>query len=316
MNAIAPAGAAELAEWAGRKRARASSPNTRRAYEAHWRAFDAWCLSQGLIALPATGEVLVAYLRELEQHTALAASSVSVRLAAIQHAHRLARQPSPMADPRAVEVWEGYQREHARAPSQAWALEAGDVKRMLEQCPADLGGDRDAALLLVGFVGGFRRSELAALDVEDIQWHERGAIVTLRRSKTNAAGRLEVKAIPYLSPATCPARHLRAYLEAARIDSGAVFRAVGRDGWSLRSERLSGGSVARVVKKLAAAAGLDATHYSGHSLRSGFLTTANRGRASTASMMRQTGHRRIETALEYIRNRDPFDDCAAYALGL
>lgn len=316
VNEPAPAGGTELAEWATRKRVRARSANTLRAYAGHWRAFESWCGITGRVALPAEPATLVAHLHHLELLGVLSVSSVQLRLAAIAHAHRTAGHASPLADPRALEVWTGYQREHAAPPRRAWALDAANVQAMLETCPADPGGDRDAALLLVGFVGGFRRSELVALDVEHIEWRERGAVVVVPTSKTNALGRREVKALPYLSPGSCPARHLRRWLEVARITEGAVFRAVGRNGWSVSPERLDGGSVSRIVKRLAHAAGLDAEHYSGHSLRSGFLTTASRGRATTASMMRQTGHQNVETALGYIRERDPFDDCAAYALGL
>lgn len=306
----------ELSTWAGRKRARARAENTQRAYAHHWQQFENWCFQNRIKPLPATVETMVRYLKELEQADTLAVSSISVRLAAIKHVHRIAGLVPPTVDGRFEEIWAGFQREHGRPPRQAWALTPDDIKKMLAECPNDLGGDRDAALLLVGFAGGFRRSELVSLDVEHIRWHERGAIVTIQRSKTDAVGKGRVVAIPMLQPATCPARHLAAYLKRAGIRSGAVFRGVDRSGWQLSSDRLTAPHVSEIVKRLAGAIGLDTSHYSGHSLRAGFITSAKKGGADPLIIARSSGHKNLSTLAEYIRTGDPFEECAAYNLGL
>jgi integrase len=187
---------------------------------------------------------------------------------------------------------------------------------MLRMTPDNLRGIRDRALLLVGFAGAFRRSELVALDVADVALTPEGLLLTLRRSKTDQEGAGRQVAIPFGSRAeTCPVRALRAWLDATAITEGPVFRWVhGRR--SVSSMRLTGQSIALVVKKYAAAAGLNVADFSGHSLRAGFVTSAARAGEPERRIMRQTGHKSIEMVLRYVRQANAFTDNAALSLGL
>jgi integrase len=186
---------------------------------------------------------------------------------------------------------------------------------MTAALPGSLLGLRDRALLTLGFAGAFRRSELVALDVTDISFTADGLEVALRRSKTDqeAAGRKV--GIPYGSlRITCPVRALRAWLDAAVITEGAVFRSVNR--WSALGDRLSDKAVALVVKRHAATIGLDATKFAGHSQRAGLATSAAKAGKSERAIMNQTGHRSAAMVRRYIRDASLFSDNAAAGIGL
>ena len=162
---------------------------------------------------------------------------------------------------------------------------------MVDAADAGLIGARDRALILLGFAGAFRRSELVALDIEDCAFGKDGLTVTLRRSKTDQEGAGRKIGIPYGSnPETCPVRTIQAWIEQAGISAGPLFRSISRHG-QVQPGRLSPIDVARVVKKLAERAGLDAAKYAGHSLRAGHATSAAIAGASERSIMNQTGHR-------------------------
>jgi integrase len=153
----------------------------------------------------------------------------------------------------------------------------GDLKRMLDSLPATRVGLRDRALLLLGFAGAFRRAELVSLDVADLEFSSAGLVVTLRRAKTDQEGRSRRIGVPYgSSEKTCPVRSLQAWLESARIVDGPVFRSL--DPFQrVQQRRLSDKAVARIVKRRAAAVGLDPERYAGHSLRAGLATSAAAG---------------------------------------
>ncbi len=177
-------------------------------------------------------------------------------------------------------------------------------------------GVRDRAMVLLGFAGAFRRSELVALDVEDCTFGKDGLTITLRRSKTDQDGAGRKVGIPYGSnPDTCPVRTIQTWLEMAGIDSGPLFRSINRHG-KVREGRLSGIDVSRVVKKLARRAGLDPAKYGGHSLRAGHATSAAIAGATERSIMKQTGHRSVQMVRRYIRDGSLFRENSAGKLGL
>jgi site-specific recombinase XerD len=187
---------------------------------------------------------------------------------------------------------------------------------MVNTLPDTLLGKRNRALLLLGFAGAFRRSELVGLNVADLEFCEDGVKVMLRKSKTDQQGAGMVKAIPFSAPAQagyCPVRALRAWLEAAGITEGPIFRPTLRSGQVL-PDALSGRAVARLVKDTAAAAGLEPSKYSGHSLRAGLVTTAILAGKSDSTIMRQTGHKKVETLYRYRRDANLFKDNAAGGL--
>ena len=175
-----------------------------------------------------------------------------------------------------------------------------------------LKGIRDRALLLLGFAGAFRRSELVALDVADLEETETGLLVTIRRGKTDQEGAGRTIAIPR-GDVACPVKALRAWLEAAAIGTGPIFRPIDRAG-TVRASRLTCRSVANFVKAYAARAGFDATTFSGHSLRSGFLTSAAAKGASIFKMMDQSGHKSVDTLRGYVRDAELFKDHAGAGL--
>ena len=177
-------------------------------------------------------------------------------------------------------------------------------------------GTRDRALLLVGFAGAFRRSELVSLDVADVTFGADGLIVQLRRSKTDQEGEGRKVGLPFGSnPLTCPVRALRAWLDVAVVARGPIFRAVDRHG-NVADVRLTDQSVALVVKRCAKAAGLDSEKYAGHSLRSGLATAAAMADVSERAIMAQTGHKSLPMVRRYIRDGSLFRRNAAAAVGL
>lgn len=305
-----------LAEQARRFIEGAKAQNTRRAYRSDWRHFETWCRTQGLTPLPAKPETVTLYM------TALAAdhkpASLTRKLTSISKAHQTAGFPSPASMQHAVvsETMKGIRRSLGTAQPGKEPLLTVDVIAMLDVLDEGLLGMRDRALLLVGFSGGLRRSELANLHVDDMTETEDGLVIRVRRSKTDPEGKGASVALPYGSAAaTCPVRSYRAWVAAASITSGLAFRAVDRHG-RVAPGRLDGGSIARIVKRAAAAAGLDATRYAGHSLRAGFATQAFLNGAAEVSIMRQTRHKSLNTLRKYIRDRSLFRDNPAAKLGL
>jgi integrase len=291
---------------------RASS--TVRAYASDWRAFTAWCASHGLAALPAEPTTVVLYLTDLARTAKTA--TIRRRLSSISVAHQAAGLPSPTSDILVRSCWSGIRRTNGVAQVGKNALLTDDIRAMVTTLPDTLLGRRDACLILVGFASAMRRSELVALDVADVTETNDGLVVTVTRSKTDQEGEGRQIGIPYGSnPTTCPVRALRSWLETSEIDDGPLFRPVNRHG-QLGCERLSDRAVALVVKRTAAAAGLDPKLVAGHSLRSGMATSAARAGATEAQIMSQTGHRSLPVLRRYIRRGSLFSDNAAGKLGL
>jgi site-specific recombinase XerD len=183
---------------------------------------------------------------------------------------------------------------------------------MVATARSNLKGLRDCALLLLGFAGAFRRSELVALDVADLQFCDGGLRVTIRRSKTDQEGLgTTIAIVP--GWAACPIRAVRAWITAAKISDGSVFLAVRRNG-NISNRRLSGRAVAEIVKTYARCAGLQAADFSGHSLRSGFLTSAAARGASIFKMMDVSRHKSVDTLRGYVRDAEMFRDHAGDGL--
>ena len=288
--------------------------NTLRGYQSDWREFCAWCEGHGVAPLPAAHESVAAYVAECAGH--LKPGSIQRRLNAIAEAHKAAGLDSPTSAGMVKNVMKGIRRTLGTAPVQKSPTLTDDIRAMVDAADPGLIGARDRALILLGFAGAFRRSELVALDVEDCAFGKDGLTVTLRRSKTDQVGAGRKIGIPYGSnPETCPVRTLQSWLELIGISAGPVFRAISRHG-HVRPRRLSPVDVARVVKKLADRAGLDATKYAGHSLRAGHATSAAIAGASERSIMNQTGHRSVQMVRRYIRDGSLFRENSAGKLGL
>ena len=191
-----------------------------------------------------------------------------------------------------------------------------ELKRMIARLPEGLLGTRDRALLLIGFTGGFRRSELIGLDRDAVAITRDGLVVTIRRSKSDQDGEGQKLGLPFgTNPATCPVRSFQDWLDASGIVEGPLFRPINRYS-KMGCKRLSTKAVARIVKRYIKGIGLDASHFAGHSLRSGLATSAAIAGASEAAIMRQTRHRSLVTVRRYIRDGSLFRDNAAAVLGL
>ena len=217
--------------------AAASSQNTKRAYRGDWEAFTAWCQLTGRTPLPAEPETLADFVATMADE-GYKASTINRRVSAIARAHRLAGHPTPLAGI-ARETLAGVRRTLGVAPRQVAPLTVPDLRAMIHGLPDDIRGARDQALLLVGFAGALRRTELVGLDVADVAQVDAGTLSRVRRSKTDQEGEGRQVGVPYGSRReTCPVRSLRHWLELSDISDGPIFRPSARAGaWGSHASR-------------------------------------------------------------------------------
>lgn len=315
LTTVEPSGALvsyeqQEAESVRRYQAAEKSAGTRRAYRSDIRQFDLWCRQRGLCALPASPDTVCRFLSH-GADSGLSASSLGRRIAAIAYMHELKEIESPTGSKAVRVTLAGIRNTVGAAPQKKTAATHGLVRRMLDCCPDTIIGLRDRALLSFGFAGAFRRSELAMLRIEDLEETPDGFKVTIRRSKTDQLGQGQTIPIPR-GYRLKPVAATLAWLQAARIDEGLLFRQVHRSG-AVRASGLSGAAIADVVKQRAAQAGLDPRQFAGHSLRSGFLTSAAESRASVFAMMTVSRHRSMDTLSGYVQAADLFKDPAGQA---
>jgi site-specific recombinase XerD len=309
-NELVQAGATALAvavDAAAEFAAVAKAKNTLRAYGADWRHFSIWCESVNCAPLPAHPGQVAAYLGALAS-SRRATKTIERRISAIRYYHERAEHPNPCAHAGVKATLQGIRHSLGTRPKKKAALTVDLVARAVRKIPENSGriADlRDRALLLIGFAGALRRSELVAFDVTDIARHPKGVVLTLRRSKTDQAGAGMVKAVPHGHRLKAVAA-LDAWIAAAKIIEGPLFRGV--RGSRVLPVRLSDKQVARIVKKRCAAIGLDADAFSGHSLRSGFITSADDAGAQLTRTSRHAGHKKIETTAGYVQVADAFRD--------
>lgn len=293
--------------------------NTVRAYAADWRDFSGWCDTHQLVALPAHPLTVALYLDALVE-AGRSISTLSRRLAAIAVAHRRARLANPAEDGAVREAWLGIRRQHGTAQVGKEPLLLELLRLLVATLADDLPGRRDRALLLLGFAGAFRRSELIALTTRDLRFDTHGMIVTIRRSKTDQQATGRRLRIPRgKHAATCPVQAMRAWLNASGIaltgPEAPLFRPIDRWG-NVRHTGLTSQSVALIVKRAVEAAReravlqgdtelaamLDPDRFSGHSLRAGLATSAAIAGATEGEIMDQTGHKSLPMVRRYIRD--------------
>ena len=298
----------------------AKAPATLRAYDADWRDFAAWCGIRDAQALPAAPETVALYLSALAGRRS--AATLARRLTSIAKVHEAANHPSPASvrHPAVGETLKGIRRVHGVAQAGKAPLVTADLQKVVAHTGERLLELRDRALLLLGYCGALRRSELAALWVSDLNWPEEGVVAALRRSKTDQEGKGRQVAIPRgAHPGTCPVQALERWMFAAGIarDVGQVpvFRAVDRHG-KVQPGALHPNSVGEILKRAVARAGYDPQAYAGHSLRAGFCTQTARNGASAFDIMRQTGHKSVAIVSRYVREAQIFRDSPAGKLGL
>ncbi len=286
------------------------APATVRAYRSDLRDFEDWCFSRLRLALPAAPEAVADYVADLAQ-AGRSPATITRRLSAISQAHAMAGLESPTQTQLVRMTAAGIRRRLGTAPRQAKAILVAELVSMVEALPEDVRGRRDRALLLIGFAGGLRRSELVGLDVADVSEEPEGLRVRIRRSKTDqeAAGR-EIGIVRGRHALTDPVTALTEWLTVSMIDDGPIFREVDRAG-RVGAGRLSDRAVARIIKRSAQRVGMDPTSVSGHSLRSGLATSAAFGGAPERSIMRTTGHTSEAMVRRYIRAGSVFSESAS-----
>ncbi len=296
--------------------AHGKSNATLRAYRADWADFETWCRAQGFAALPAGPDTVALYLAD--RAAKLRVSTLTRRLTAINKVHRAAGHPAPalMEHLSVGETLKGIRRALGTGQTGKSPLFTDELRAIVDALPPGLIGTRDRALLLVGFAGAFRRSELAALQLENVRETKEGLVIRIVRSKTDPEGQGREVALPYGSTLeTCPVRACREWIAAAGLTDGALFRRIDRHG-HVNERALHKDSIGAIVKRAAVRAGLEAKNYAGHSLRAGFCTQAYMNGAREFDIMRQTGHRSLDTLRKYVRGRALFRDNAAAKLGL
>ena len=293
----------------------ARSGETRRAYDGDWRRFSAWCKGHGRSPLPASVATTASYVTHLGDQ-GKKVSTIERALVTISQAHKLAGHESPTSDGKVREVLKGLRNRIGVARRQARPILVEDLRRIVPALSSELRGVRNRAMLLVGFAGGFRRSEIVSIDFEDLEFVTEGVIVTVRRSKTDQEGAGHRKGIPHGEfVETCPVRNLGAWLDMAAITDGPVFREITNAG-EMTKRRASPQAVNRAVKSAAKLIGLESDKYSAHSLRAGLVTEASRQDKRIDRIMDMTGHRSEKIVREYIREGSLFQDNAAEGIGL
>jgi integrase len=299
-----PAGATHtLSEAAQSYACEALSASTRRAYRSHLRAWEAWCRAKDVPAVPAAPALVANHLAELAGQRAYV--TLTSRLSAIAQAHALLRLAFDVHDPELRKTLQGIARRHGTKPKrQAAPLLSADVIRLAALCGGSLRGERDRALILVGFAGAFRRSELVSIGVGDLNFGEHGVSVFLSRSKADQVGEgaiVHIAANPLT--AHCPVAALRAWLEVAKIKQGLVFRritrhdTIGRDGLCTESVRL-------ILKERAWEAGYrgaELARITPHSLRAGCITTLAQASVHERDIMQHSRHGSQTVMRGYIR---------------
>jgi len=296
----------------------AKAENTRKAYRAAVRAWCTWCATRNLPALPACGLDVAAFLAA-ERQRGLTPNSIDLRRAALRYLHRAAGCPVPTDDACVAETVAGIRRDATRKgqpPTKKAAATADLLRQILAPIPTDLRGLRDRALILVGFAGALRRSELAAIRVEQLEETARGLRLTLPQTKGSQTEAVTVP-LPYGQTELCPVRALVAWQDAAGITAGPVFRRLwvprhGRPDEApplprVGSQPMTARSVAEIVKARAAAAGFGARNFGGHSLKRGALTTGMEHGEHPARLKRLGRHKSFNVLGEYLEFGDLFE---------
>lgn len=312
-SATVPASLTKPLEQA-REFVEASVPeNTRRAYASDWAIFSEWCEEKGVCALPASPAVLAAFLAD--ESKGAKPATLRRRMAAIRKVHQTKGHPNPADNEAVRSTMKGIERSYGVAQMGKAPATHAAVEKMVNACAPDtLDGLRSRAILLVGYAGAFRRSELVALDCADLKWVDEGVVITVRRGKTDQSGKGLVKAIPFVRDGgLCAATALRVWLTAARIDSGPVFRSFNRIGMP-KPTPMSDHAIAIIVKTCAGRCGYNPSIFSGHSLRAGHVTEARSRGVADASTMATTGHKRVETLDGYDRRENAFNRTSAGAV--
>ena len=273
--------------------------NTLRAYKADYKDFALFCVKHGFKSMPSEPKVVSLYLTNLSQNSKF--STLKRRLASISVIHKLSGHYIDTKHPMITENLMGIKRvkgSYQKAKKPILINELKLIVNVIDKDKNERRRKKNKALILVGFAGGFRRSELVAIDYEDVDFVTEGVKIFVRRSKTDQSGEGMTKGIPYFSNSDfCPVISLKNWIEESETKSGKIFN-------------ISDKSVALTIKKYAAIAGLDSNKYSGHSLRSGFATSTAELGAEERSIMAMTGLKTTQMVRRYIQEANLFKNNA------
>jgi site-specific recombinase XerD len=287
--------------------------NTVRAYKSDFNDFGLFCAKNGFKSLPSEPKIVSLYLTDLSTKSAKM-STLKRRLVSIGVIHRLKGHYLDTKHPTIIENIMGIKRRKGsiqRGKKPILINNLKDIINVIDQVnKQEIKKLRDRSIILIGFSGGFRRNEIVSLDYEDLDFVSEGLKINLKRSKTDQFGEGSVKALPYFdSLKYCPVVSLQKWIEISKINSGPLFRRFIK-GSNLSENRLTDQTVALLIKKYLQLAGIDSKNYSGHSLRSGFATSAAESGAEERSIMAMTGHKSTEMVRRYIKEANLFKNNA------
>ena len=287
--------------------------NTLRAYKSDYKDFSLFCIKHGLQAMPSNPNTVSIYLTNLSKSEAKI-STLRRRLVSISVVHKLRGHYLDTKHPVIVENLLGIKRLKGTYQKGKKPLLISHLKKIINVINNDNAPEikklRDKSLILIGFSGGFRRSEIISIDYEDIEFVEEGVKIRVKRSKTDQFGEGYLKGIPYFTDQSlCPVMTLQKLIQISKISSGPIYRKFNK-GFNLSSIRLSDQTIALLIKAYLEKAGLDSKNYSGHSLRSGFATVTADSGADERSIMAMTGHKTSQMVRRYIREANLFKNNA------
>ena len=287
--------------------------NTIRAYKSDFHHFGLFCVKNGFKSLPTDPKTISLYLTFLSTKDNKI-STIKRRLVSIGVIHKMKGHYLDTKHPAIVENMLGIKRRKGIKQKGKKPLLINNLKKIInvidEEKESELKTVRDRSIILLGFGGGFRRNELVSLDIEDFDFVDEGLKIKIKRSKTDQFGEGSVKALPYFdNNKYCPVRSIKHWIKLSKIKDGPLFRKFFK-GFKLSKNRLSDQSVALIIKFYLKKAGIDNSNYSGHSLRSGFATSAAEAGAEERSIMNMTGHKSTEMVRRYIKEANLFKNNA------
>ena len=287
--------------------------NTVRAYKSDFKDFGLFCVQNGFKNLPSDPKIVSLYLTHLSTKE-VRLSTIKRRLVSIGVIHKMKGHYLDTKHPVIVENLMGIKRRKGTVQKGKKPILINELKKILkvidEQNIQDIKKLRDKSIILIGFSGGFRRNEIVSLDYEDLDFVHEGLKITVKRSKTDQFGEGSIKALPYFEDSVyCPVTILQRWLNISKINKGPLFRRFSK-GSKLTNDRLTDQTVALLIKDYLNIAGIDSKNYSGHSLRSGFATSAAESGAEERSIMAMTGHKSAEMVRRYIKEANLFKNNA------
>lgn len=303
INSSLPVTLQSKIERARERRKHARSQNTRKSYESDWKSFVSWCQDNDVPSLPSNPAVVILYIDDMAESNKKV-STIKRHITSISQKHQEKGFESPTKHNDVRLHVRAIENDIGTRQKQAQAATATIVKKFCDHLPNNLKGLRDRAILQIGLAGALRRSEIAAIKVEDIEFHEEGLTILIAKSKSDQSGKGTLIGIEYGQYPYCPVRTLQAWLKTSEIKNGHIFRSMNKAGKIL--DPITDKSIERIIKGAAKRSGFDDTAFSGHSLRRGFITDAKKNKMDEYDIMQHTRHKSIETMRRYIDKTDVF----------